>query len=392
MKKALKLSLKVIIVLFVLFNVFVIFSGRTYLYKGVAYTYLRGKTGPDIEDLELFAKREITTAQPQKWEYHNAYNSTEITKDHVLELEKLETVSYTIIKDNQVFFERYWEGYDTTSISNSFSMAKSITSVLIGVAIEEEFIESVFQPIADFLPEFKEGKKADITIKDVLTMSSGLNWNEGGKSPFSDNAEAYYGTNLRTQIERLEVVAVPGKEFIYLSGNTQILGFVLQEATGMSLSEYASKKLWQPLGAEHPAFWSLDKEEGMEKAYCCYYATALDFARIGQLYLNKGKWNDAQLIDSTYVKMSIRVNGLKETDGSACVRYGYQWWITKHNGYDLFYARGILGQYIIGIPDLNVIITRAGHKRKSVGEDGHPSDLYLMLDVAFEMLDVSAKQ
>ena len=392
MKKTLKKLLKLLVLVFIILNALILISGRGYLYKGIQYTYLSGKTGPDIEDLELFAKREISTATPQAWEYHTDYNSKEIAEEYIVEMERLQSVSFTIIKDKKVYFEKYWEGYDITSISNSFSAAKSITSVLIGMAIEEGFIESVFQPIGDFLPEFKKGKKAEVTLKDMLTMSSGLSWDEGGKSPFSDNAEAYYGTDLRAQIERLEVVAEPGKEFIYLSGNTQILGFVIQEATGMTLSEYASKKLWQPLGAEHPAFWSLDVENGMEKAYCCYYATALDFARIGQLYLDKGKWNGEQLIDSTYVKMSTRANGLKEVDGTDCKRYGYQWWVAGHKGYEVFYARGILGQYIIGIPALNAVVTRAGHKRGPVGEDGHPADLYTILDAAFDLLEVSEKE
>jgi len=392
MKKALKLSLKVLLILFVAFNAFVIISGRTYLYKGIANTYLRGKTGPDIGDLDIFSKREIPNATPQAWEYHPEYNSKEINKEHLKELEKLQVVSFTIIKDNQVYFEKYWEGYDNSTISNSFSMAKSFISILLGKAIDEGLIKSVLQPVGDFLPEFNKGEKAKITLKDLLTMSSGLNWDEGGKSPFSDNAEGYYGTNLRGQVDRLKVIEEPGKEFKYLSGNSQILGFVLKEVTGMSVSDYASKKLWQPLGAEHPAFWNLDTEEGMEKAYCCYYATALDFARFGQLYLDHGKWKGEQLIDSAYVDMSIHTAGLKEADGSDCNRYGYHWWLAEHKGYEVFYARGILGQYIIGIPALNAVVTRAGHKRGAVGEDGHPSDLYTILDIAFEMLAVPVKK
>src|SRR6202008_2786233 len=136
-------------------------------------------------------------------------------------------------------------------------------------------------------------------------------------------------------------VGIPGVRFEYSSGNTQLLQLVLQNATGKTLSEYCSEKLWKPIGAEVPAYWSLDHINGVEKAYCCVYSDARDFARIGKLYLNKGKWDSTQVVPQAYVEASIVPADLIGKDGNKISHYGYSWWLMpEYKGHNIFYARG----------------------------------------------------
>ncbi len=180
----------------------------------------------------------------------------------------------------------------------------------------------------------------------------------------------------------------PGKVFKYLGGNTQLLASILEKVTGKTLSDYASEKLWIPIGAKNPAYWSLDKENGTEKASCCFNSNARDFARIGKLYLDSGKWNGKQLISLDYVLNSIKPADLVDESGKKNEKYGYQWWtIPNYKGHDIFYMRGILGQYVLCIPDKKMLVIRLGHKREKTapGQD-HPGDVFHYLDAALEMV------
>lgn len=207
-------------------------------------------------------------------------------------------------------------------------------------------------------------------------MSSGINFVESYTSPFAYPAEAYYGNNLIENTLKYKVVTQPGKEFIYESGNSCLLGYILTLATKEKLSDYAAEKLWQPLGAEHPAYWSLDHDTGMEKAYCCFNSNVRDFARLGQLYLDSGKWGGKQLAPQNYVLASMKP--------ALSPHYGYNWWILNCDGHNVPYCRGILGQYIFVIPDKNMVVVRLGKKRGPV-EDNVPTDALVYLRAAFEL-------
>ncbi len=385
--KAVKKILKGLFWFLVIANVAIVVTGNTHMYKGLVNTYLVGVSGPQIDEQDIFANRPIKMGTPSPWPKHSNYNTGAIGQANLQELEQLQTVSFLVFQNGELLFENYWEDFDKRSITNSFSMAKTVVSILLGIAIEEGKISSLDQKVGDFLPSFSEGKKANITLKHLVTMSSGLNWTESGANPFSDNAKGYYGSDLQGLIDDLEVIGEPGMEFIYLSGNTQILGFVLEKATGKKLSDYASEKLWQPLGAESDALWNLDSEGGMEKAFCCLYATSRDYARIGQLYLQGGKWNGQQIISEAYVTTSIQPADLFDVKNNKDnARYGYSWWLDTYKGMDIFYARGINGQYIIVIPEKNSVIVRAGRKRAEKNPNEHPSDFYTMVDAALEIL------
>lgn len=387
MKTLKKIGLTFLLIL-VLLNLFIIISGKTYLYKGIANTYLKGRSGPAIDESNIFANREIKANNYQAWVNASDYNKKNIPDSLLEQLKNYKTVAYFVAKNDSVKFEEYWEGYTDKSQSNSFSMAKSILGVLTGIAIKEGKIKNVNQKVSDFLPQFKEGKKSEITIKHLLTMSSGMDFDEDYINPLAYPAAAYYGSDLEKLTYKYDAKDEPGKVFKYLSGDSQLLAFVIEKAVGKNVSKYAEEKLWNVIGAKTNALWNLDREDGHEKAFCCFNAAAPDFARIGNLYLHKGNWKGIQLIDTSFINQSIIPADLMEDDGTPNKRYGYKWWMLNYKNHDVFYMRGILGQYVFVIPDLNIVVCRLGHKRdKPKDSKLTPKDIYLYLDIALVMYE-----
>lgn len=333
-----------------------VLTGKTYLYKAVAYNFA------NIDDYKIFDNESVPAGAPVPWQLSPEYGKISLSADFEQYLTNLKTVGVAVIKDRQLLFEKYWQGYSDSSLSNSFSVAKSITSLLIGAAIHEGKISSVNDPVGKYLPEFAAGEKAKVKIVDVLTMSSGSNWNESYANPLSVTTELYYGNDVYKVATSVNIIKTPGTYHYYKSGDTQLLGLIVEKATGKSLAAYASEKLWQPLGAEHAALWSEDKAGGHEKAYCCFNTNARDFARLGQVMLDSGKVNGVPVIDSAYFKASVTPCMISDDMGKPCNYYGYQWWMIPDEP-GIFYARGILGQYIICIPSKNMVIVRLGEKR-----------------------------
>lgn len=365
MKKNLfKRIIYVFVLVIVIANVAIWASDTTYIYKALIYQQ------PGIDDLEVFPYTTIENkGKKEAWKISSNYNKTKLSDSLRNVLERYKTVSFLVIKNDSIQYEEYWDTWSDSAYSNSFSVAKSIVSTLIGIAIDEGKITSENDPVGKYIPEFNQGDFKKIKIVDVLKMASGLNFQESYSTPFNHTTDAYYGTDLRKLIFSLKVDKEPGSEFYYRSGDTQVLEMVLKAATGQSISNYASEKLWSKIGAEHPAHWSLDKVDGDEKAYCCFYSNARDFARIGKLYLQNGRWDSTQVLSSAWVKKSTTPHRLPE-NGKATDQYGLQWWIYN----DIYYCRGILGQYIIVDPTNNMIVVRLGHDRDKVKDNNHPLD------------------
>ena len=329
-----------------------------YLIKAVRTTYLNGHKTAFLEDYTEFDNRIIpksTIAQP--WAIHKNYNTINATPELEEIHKKLETVAFLIIKNDSIWHESYYDGYDKNSKSNSFSIAKSIVSASLGKAIMQGKIKSLDQPVSDFFPEFKEGMAAKLTVGDLSSMASGLNWDESYYSPFSVTTRAYFDENLNEVILGLNVVDDPGNKYKYLSGNTQLLAMVIEKATGESLADYVARNFWQPLGAENDALWETNKKDGIVKAFCCIASNARDFARFGKLYKQYGKWNGQQILDSAFVAKSINPRFPNSPD------YGYGWWLNNHKGKKIFSMRGHLGQYVIVIPEDDLIIVRLGRQK-----------------------------
>ena len=254
---------------------------------------------------------------------------------------------------------------------------------MLGKAIMDGHIKSLEQPVGDFFPEFSKGLAAKMTVGDLSSMASGLNWEESYTSPFSVTARAYYDPNIREVILGLKTIEIPGKEYKYLSGNTQLLGMVIEKATRQPLSSYLSQSFWKPMGMQSEAIWQLDSEEsGMEKAYCCIASNARDFARFGMLFKNKGMFEGEELLPAEFVELATapRFKGGQ--------MYGYGFWLSDHLDKKIFAMRGILGQYVICIPEDNIMIIRLGHQRgQFVQGESFTEDFFIYIEEAYKMLE-----
>jgi CubicO group peptidase (beta-lactamase class C family) len=277
--------------------------------------------------------------------------------------EKNKTVGFLIIRKDSILYERYFKGYDRTKVVPSFSVAKSVISILIGCAIEDGYISSVDESITTYIPELSERGMDKVTIKHLLQMTSGIKFSESYINPFGHAAAYYYGRNLRKQIFKMKLKEEPGTKFHYKSGDTQVLGLLLERALKTkTITDYLQEKIWTPLGMEYDASWSIDrKENGLEKTFCCLNAVALDFAKIGRLYLNDGNWNGRQIVPETWVRESIR----RDTSDGSAAHYQYQWWLVSDQGD--YMAQGILGQYVYIHPEKDLIIVRLGKNYSNVG-------------------------
>lgn len=376
--KVIKRIALAILGLIIIFSAYALISGRTYLFKAVIYNFA------NIDDYKKFSNHTVDIAIPQPWNIATGYNRINFPDTLSSYLESLYSVGLLVVKNDSIVFEKYWEGYSDSSVSGSFSMAKSITSLLVGVALKEGKIKSLQEPVGNYLPEFAKEEKAQVKIIDLLTMSSGSNWNESYINPFSVTTELYYGSDAYKIATGVSIVKQPGTFHQYKSGDTQLLGLILEKATGMSLSSYAAEKLWKPIGAQHPALWSTDHENGNEKAYCCFNSNTRDFARIGKLMLDSGKWRGQPIIDSEFYVRSISACGIQDTNKAACDYYGYQWWIDPLHP-QIFYARGILGQYIIVIPSRKMIIVRLGKMTSPIRVHTVPKEVRSLINWGLQL-------
>lgn len=354
-----------------------------YLIKAVRTIYLKGHTTAYLEDYEEFDNQPIAISTPQPWVNHKDYNTINETEKLIKTNEEFGTIAYVIIKNDSIWFENYYDGFNEDSKSNSFSMAKSYVVGLLGKAIMQGHIKSIDQPVCDFIPEFCEGKARKMTVGDLSSMASGTNWDEAYYSPLSITTRAYFDDDLSKVILGLKVIDEPGKAFKYASGDTQLLAMVIEKATGKKLYDYLTESFWKPLGCENETLWQVDSEaHDLVKAYCCIASNAKDFARFGKLYKDHGKWNGNQILDSSFVAKSIKPRF------SASPQYGYGWWLYNRNDKDFFMMRGHLGQYVIVEPEDNIIIVRLGHS-KGPGDPiaTFTPDISTYIEEAYKMLN-----
>jgi CubicO group peptidase (beta-lactamase class C family) len=358
-----------------------------------------------IDQYEIFENRVIKAGNPQPWQFAPGYDQLTFPEKYSQTSQELKTVAFLVIQHDSIIFEQYYDGYDEKSHSNSFSMAKCVLSLLVGAAIDDGYIQSVEQPVSNFLPEWVAYGKDTLTIKHLLTMSAGVDWDESYSSLFSKTTKAYYGNDLWELAQTQKIIEKPGVRFNYQSGVSLLIAYLLQKATGKTVSEYASEKLWTPMGAEHDALWSLDKKDGMEKAYCCFNSNARDFARLGQLVLNQGNWNGKQLIDSAYINAAIApATWLTYTpkpteDGQTyeprpCSFYGYQFWIARYQNMTIPFFRGILGQYIFVLPEYDAVVVRLGKDRSKTYniDQNHTIDVETWINAGVEILKAKSSE
>ena len=329
-------------------------SGYGYLFSGISKTYLRGKSSANIDDGKFFTKNIIHSTTPVKWNKHSEYNKKDLPKNIVDDLIHSNTASFLVIKDGKLLHEQYWKGYHKISLTNSFSMAKAVTVMLLGKALEEGKIKKIDDKFSDYFDEFKTKPSAEnLTLRNLAQMESGMDWSEDYKNPFLPNARAYYGNSLINATFTRRFKEKSGERFEYQSGSTQLLGFAVKKAVNKTLSSYLSEKFWTPLGMEQNAIWSTD-QSGMEKTYCCIHATSRDFAKLGQLFIDDGKVGDKQILDLDFIKQ-MRTPTEKSDE-----IYGMGFWINHDNPIKHYYFLGLQGQYIIMIPEHKMVIVRTG--------------------------------
>ncbi len=337
----------------------------------------------DVYDYQKFPKRVMEVGSqefafevnPNEVDVKALFESHPQIDDFESFVEGSDTQALIVIQDDAVLYEVYANGAERDSILTSFSVAKSFTSALVGIAIEEGYINSVDDPISVYMPELFERDPdfENIKIKDLLKMSSGIDYRE-----FTflngDNSLTYYHPDLRQlALSETEVVDQPGNHFLYNNYHPLLLGIILERATGQPVAEYLEQKIWQRIGMEYPGSWSLDRT-GFEKMESGINARAIDFAKFGRLYLNEGRWDDVQVIPEAWVAESIQGNhelkdkayyetsfGPEIFNAANGGYYQYMWYgLTREEGADDFFAAGNKGQYIYMSPQANLIIVRNG--------------------------------
>jgi CubicO group peptidase (beta-lactamase class C family) len=300
-------------------------------------------------------------------------------------MERNGTIAFIVLQHGNVIVEHYYNGYHRDSITTSFSVAKSVVSALLGIAIHEKKIAGVDEPITRYLPELLKNDRrfSRIKLRHLLEMRSGILFDDSDGSPFSDAAIFYLTPDLQSKLSRLKIERAPDKVYHYSSGDTQLLGLIIQRATSTSLPDYLEEKIWKPMGAAYDASWSLDSaEHGVPKAFCCLNARAIDFARFGQMYLNKGQINGQQIVPAEWVKASIEVRehpvndaasrwNVENADELGAAYFTWYWRrmpiidpaadIKMRPGSD-FYAEGLLGQVIYIAPKQDMVIVRVGDR------------------------------
>jgi CubicO group peptidase (beta-lactamase class C family) len=290
-------------------------------------------------------------------------------------LQNTGTQAFLVIRDDTILYEHYFNGAGPDSTLTSFSAAKSYVSTLVGIAVAEGAIRSVDDPVTRYLPELaaRDPRFAAITIRHLLDMTSGLKYQENGFVN-GDDALTYYYPDLRElALDMTSITGEPGTTWLYNNYNPLLLGLVLERATGVPVSSYLQTRLWQPLGAEYPASWSLDSTaSGFEKMESGINARAIDFAKLGRLYLDRGRVGDRQVLPADWVDAATRMDPSvdRATRYPAWVEEPYGqvyhqrlWWgAQREDGSYAFAAQGNYGQEIFVDPGTRTIIVRNGER------------------------------
>ncbi|MFB6343134.1 serine hydrolase domain-containing protein [Saccharicrinis sp. FJH62] len=327
---------------------------------------------PDTSDYKIFPYRVIKNTPESVFNFHkperlNDLGSTVFTNYNLLlpnvvtldtYLEDSKTAAFLIIRNDTLLYEKYNNAYQESSIFNTFSVTKIFVTTLTGIAINEGMIKNVDQAITEYLPELavKEGF-SKITIKHLLLHTSGIKFSDAEFSPFSDNAKYYYTHHLRKLVFKAEISEKPGEKTHYSSVNVQLLTLILERATGVSVSEYLQEKIWQPIGMQYEARWSVDnkRKNPIEKGFSNLNCTAIDMAKLGRLYINKGLWNNNRLLSEEFINNATK----RDTTDGSCSDFQYNIRFDPLQP-DYYYARGLYGQLILIYPKKKIIIVRTG--------------------------------
>ncbi len=340
-------------------------SPYRYLFKGVSSTYLQGEKSAHYTDWVDFDVRNIANDPAHVFNLVKKEEHAKLNPKLEEMLVKTHSGSYLIFRNDSLVTEHYFNGIQDSTRTNSFSMAKTITTLLTQIAIQDKIVGSWDDQVIKYVPWIKGKYANELTLRHLSTMTAGLDWDEGYASPFGITAKAYYSSDIEGVMRTVDVVEKPGEKFEYQSGSTQLLGFVLQAAINeavktnriavKTVSEFAQEKLWKRIGAEHSAYWSLDKENGKELSYCCFDATSRDFGKLGLLVMHHGKnYMGETIVDSTFLALAQKPYRSEN--------YGHSFWLGEIGGIKFSYFQGLGGQYVILPKDKeNMVVVRTGN-------------------------------
>ena len=301
-------------------------------------------------------------------------NGEQNTLEHYIQ--KFHIGGMLIVRDNNIVYENYTLDNDVETKWISFSVTKSITSMLLGAAIKDGFIGSIDDPVGKYLPQLSGLSYKDISIKEVLHMSSGVNWNEDYDDPSSDVSLAggLNSLDLYKYFNRLNSNSKPGEVFNYNTGETNLIGGVVRAAIGNNLSTYLQNKIWTPFGMEHDANWAIDSKYQSELGGCCISATLKDYARLGIFAMNNGVLNNgAKMLPDDWMQDS--------TEPSVSNKYyGYQWWLDGP-GFKSFSAQGIFGQIIWIEPQTKTVVVMHGAWDRASYDDAYNERVALIKEI-----------
>ena len=281
-------------------------------------------------------------------------------------MDKTWTTGFAVARDGELLYEAYLGGYEADSLPTSFSVAKSFVSAMVGIAIDQGYIASVWDPVERYVPALAGSGYGPIPLHHLLTMSSGVDFDEDYASPRSDITMLpvrvfVLRTSLPDLLKDVPAIREPGTYNEYASSDTMVLGLVLEAATGMPLAQYLEQTIWKPAGMEHMAYWGTDLH-GHTLAYGFLSASLRDYLRFGRLYLNQGQRDGEPIIPAEWVVRSVNPQEAHLQPGDNpeshwTFGYGYQWWIPENPQGD-FVAMGIWGQYIYVHPGYRVVIAK----------------------------------
>lgn len=308
----------------------------------------------------------------------DAFESAMAVEDFDALLSESETQAFIVVRGDEVLYEGYFNGFTRDTMLTSFSVAKSFVSALIGIAIDEGFINGVGDPVTDYLPELadRDDRFEQITIRDILSMAAGLDYQELRWLLFNgdDPLTTYHPNQRQISLENTQIVDPPGVYFNYNKYHPQLLGMILERSTGMSVTEYTQTRLWDPLGMEFDGAWALDSvESGFEKMEAGLNARAIDYAKFGMLFLNGGKWEGNQMVSGDWVEESTSLDPATHNpdyyshsfgpyvydDGAGYYKYMWYGKLRPGQSADIM-AEGDHGQVIYVSPANDVVIVRNG--------------------------------
>ncbi|WBY03612.1 serine hydrolase [Ramlibacter tataouinensis] len=362
-------------------------SGHGYIWNALRFTYLQGYNTAHIDDARNFTQARVAGGTPQPWPAAQALPLSDGTAAY---LRQHRSAAFLVAQRGALVHESYFPPYGPDSRTNVFSMAKTLVTMLAGAAVADGTVSSFDAPLATWITEYAghpQGRQA--TLAQLSAMTSGHAWDENYYLPLNPTTELYFGGDAQGTVLRQGFEREPGSGYEYSSASTQVLAIALQRALqarepGTTLSAYASRRLWQPLGLAE-ASWSLDhprEDGGMELAYCCLHTSARNMARLAQLLLQGGQWNGQPVLPADFVQRMTTSNG-------KVAHYGHGLWMDPQHSPPFWFMQGHLGQYAIVVPSRELVIVRLGQWRTKERQR-HPSipeEVYLYVQEALAMTE-----